>query len=109
MNPRREHRHALKSPFEMSDEKHLPQVKPLGSPESIPVFNCVLFVRRENSGVVARVANVKDMVFTATSEREAIQQAVTRFKDYLKKTTAEGRSRTCLKALGPPRMANSND
>jgi hypothetical protein len=58
------------------------RVRPVGPPTDVPVYNCRVYVapRNEQGVVVARAANLADVVGEGDSEREALQQVVARFK-----------------------------
>jgi hypothetical protein len=62
----------------MADDR----VRPVGPPSEVPVYNCRVYVARRNEQglVVARAANLADVVGCGESEREALQQVVARFK-----------------------------
>jgi hypothetical protein len=50
-------------------------------PPSVPVFNCVVHVRRDEHGNVhGRVANLPDLVCTAATERDLLAKIVKEFK-----------------------------
>ena len=75
----------------MSENHELPEVKIVKPPESVPVFNCRVFVRNDG-GCRARVANLAGIEVTAASEREAIQGIVRQFKQLMAKYAAEKQS-----------------
>lgn len=66
----------------MADEKPHPHVRPLGPPQEVPVFNCVVYVspRDETGKVTARCANLPEVTAAGATEREALQGIVTAFK-----------------------------
>jgi nucleoside-diphosphate-sugar epimerase len=49
-------------------------------PADVPVFECVVYISREDGTVRARVANLEGLECTATTEREALAQLVPVFK-----------------------------
>jgi hypothetical protein len=87
----------LSSESPMSDPKPQPHshvhVKPLGPPESIPVYNCIALVApRGADGLVhVRAANVAGLRTSGQNEREALQHLVGAFKIIISQATAEGR------------------
>lgn len=68
----------------------LPRVRVVSAPESVPVYNCVIYVERTENGVQGTIANLADTVVSAATERDVLQKAVTEFKQLLKKHHAEG-------------------
>lgn len=67
----------------MNSEQPNPRVRVVTPAESVPVYNCILYVRRNGKKTEARIANLSDSSFTAESEREVLQQAVKEFKRVL--------------------------
>ena len=68
----------------------LPRVKVVSAPESVPVYNCVIYVERTEKGVQGTIANLADTVVTAPTERDVLQKAVTEFKQLIKKHHDDG-------------------
>ena len=63
-----------------------PRVKPLGPPQEVPVYNCIVNIAPATSDgiVIARAANIAGMEGRGKNEREAIAQVVSTFKMMLK-------------------------
>jgi hypothetical protein len=77
----------------LSSESPMPDhVKPLGPPESIPVYNCIALVApRGDDGLVhVRAANVAGLRTSGQTEREALQHLVGAFKIIISQATAAG-------------------
>lgn len=53
---------------------------PTTQPRDVPVFNCVVYVRKTDSGAVLRVANLAGITEEASSERAGLAAVVSRFK-----------------------------
>ncbi|MCA9215819.1 MAG: hypothetical protein KDB27_22290 [Planctomycetales bacterium] len=85
----------------MSD-KELPKVRIVSPPESVPVFNCVLHIRRDGSGFVGVIANLPNMTVGGTSERDVMQKAVTAFKSVAAEHVAAGND---IPFVEPPHAA----
>ena len=63
----------------MTDEN--PKVTRIGQPESVPVFNCIVLLRRNEEGKhAARVGNFDGLTAIGSSEREALADIVKAFK-----------------------------
>ena len=59
-------------------------------PHSVPVFNCIVYVRSGSPGEVhARVANLTGLEASAPSEREALAKLVAAFKMRVAELTRE--------------------
>lgn len=57
----------------------------------VPVFNCIVHViRNEDGSVTARVANLTNVVCTASSERDALARIVKEFKKVIKQFAEQG-------------------
>ena len=54
------------------------------APVGVPVFTCVIHVLDRAGGVTARVANLPDLNCEAATERDALSQLVTRFKQSIR-------------------------
>jgi len=66
----------------MTDPK---PAKSLQTVSNIPVFNIIVHVRRDTEGNVnARVANLPDLVCSASSERDVLAKIVKEFKQFAK-------------------------
>lgn len=61
----------------------LPNIRPISAPMDVPVFNVVIYVSDVDGSVTARVANLPDLVFSASSEPLALKQAITTVKQRL--------------------------
>ncbi len=64
-------------------DRPMPQIKPISDPMSVPVFNVVIYVASVDGKVVADVANLPDLSFSALSEPVALKQAITEVKKQL--------------------------
>ena len=65
----------------MPEEKNpLPEMTPISSPISVPVFNIVIHVSQQDGKTLAVVANLPDLRFGASSEPLALKQAITEVK-----------------------------
>lgn len=63
----------------MNEPKPNKQLQSITS--SVPVFNCIVYVLRDSSGSVSgRVANLPDLEFTASTERDLLGKIVKEFK-----------------------------
>ena len=80
-------------------EEDLPRVRIVSAPETVPVYNCIVYLQKRGAQVHARVANLQDLECNANSEREALQQIVAEFKRILKECHAENAS---LPIVDPP-------
>lgn len=59
-----------------------PRVRLIGEPESVPVFNCRVIVspRDADGKVVARAAELAELLAAGETDREALQKVVAAFK-----------------------------
>lgn len=73
-------------------EPHSPQVRLIGEPQPVPVFNCrVIVAPRDAAGkVVARAAELADLSAVGDSDREALQKVVAAFKAKVAQHVAAG-------------------
>ena len=98
----------------MSDlsEKHASEttelnVKGVSKPKDVPVFNCIVYVSNHTgSGVHARVANLSDLVCSASTEREALSRIVSAFKQRIVELTQSG---TPIPWIEPPSPTESHE
>lgn len=67
------------------DEKQKPLIRPISVPMAVPVFNVVIYVSQQDGKVIARVANLPNIEFTASSEPMALKQTITHVKQQLAK------------------------
>ena len=69
-----------------------PHVRLVGTPQSVPVFNCRTIVSaRDSAGkITARCAELADLAATGDTEREALQKLVAAFKAKMATHTAAG-------------------
>ncbi len=83
---------------------------PLGlGPVSInnPVFNCIVHVLRDSSGnVCARVANLPNIVCTASTERVVLTKIVSEFKQVVKELSEKG---SAIPWIDPPSSKGPNE
>lgn len=66
-----------------SNDSDLPRIRPITAPMDVPVFNVVIYVSHRDGKVVARVANLPDIEFSALSEPVALKQTITHVKKQL--------------------------
>ncbi len=59
-----------------ASEKQVPPIAPL----DVPTFPCIVYVRKVDGGLIARVANLKGIEIRGSSERELLQKIVPEFK-----------------------------
>ena len=55
----------------------------------VPTFGCVVYVKKIDGGVTARMGNLESMESTGASERDAISKLVPAFKEMAKKLVAK--------------------
>ncbi len=72
------------------EEKQPPLIRPISVPLDVPVFNVLIYVKHEDGKVLARVANLHDLEFSASSEPMALKQAITEVKSRLAKWHGAG-------------------
>lgn len=77
-------------PAENDVSRNEPTVTPLGPAESIPVFNCLVYVRRDTGQVCGRVANLADIAHEDTSEALVLRQLVQTFKQRVQRYQESG-------------------
>ena len=73
-------RPATKQSKKQAPRNELPKVRPISPPMDVPVFNIVIYVSEADGKVEARVANLPDLCFHASSEPLALKQAITEVK-----------------------------
>ena len=85
-------------------EPHSPQVRLIGEPQSVPVFNCrVIVAQRDAAGkVVARAAELADLSAVGDSDREALQRLIAAFKAKMAAHVAAGEEIPWLKPGDAP-------
>ena len=64
----------------MNNPEELPKIRPISVPLDVPVFNVVIYVSTQDGKVIARVANLPNLRFSASSELMALKQAITEVK-----------------------------
>jgi len=66
----------------VADEHPPHHVRALGPPQTVPVFNCQIYVAPRDAGgkISARCANLPEVAFSAATEREVLQGIVAAFK-----------------------------
>lgn len=75
---------------DQAESETQPRVHAVSEPLSVPVFNCIVYVARRESGEVqARVANLPDIAFSADSEPAALRLIVNEFKRRVAQCLAE--------------------
>ena len=67
-----------------------PLIRPVSAPMEVPVFNIVIYISSNGGKVLARVANLPDIEFTASSEPVALKQTITHVKQQLSKWHTSG-------------------
>lgn len=81
---------------------HDPTGQPLPQTNSVPVFNCIVYVSRLTEGTVrARVANLAGIQCTAASEREALTNIVQVFKQHVTDLIDKGESISWIEPTPP--------
>ena len=85
----------------MSDPKPSIPVSPLSqSAPDVPVFRCVVYIRKLESGQVeATVANLADLKIVAGSERSALMKIVPAFKQ---RVVAHKQKGEAIPLIDPP-------
>ena len=74
-----------------SPEESPLHIRAVSEPIRVPVFNCVVYLRKTADGQVAgRVANLPEIAFTAANEPVVLRLVVTEFKQRLDGWTAAG-------------------
>lgn len=71
----------------------------------VPVFNCVVYLRRADNQVHARVANLAGLECAARDERTAISTLVREFKEVVSQRHREG----TLQLIDPPPEASEGE
>ena len=93
----------------MDEKKPHPQVRALGPPQSVPVFNCHVYVSpRDASGSVsARCVNLPEVSASGATVREALAAIVAAFK----KATAAylGRGEAIPFVPPPPKVPGESE
>ena len=70
---------------------------------SVPVFNCVIYLRRlPEGGVFARVVNLAGLDCTAPNERAALSQLLTMFKERVTSMISAGEQIPWVEPPPPP-------
>jgi len=72
------------------DAKQPPLIRPISVPMDVPVFNVLIYVKHEGGKVQARVANLPDLAFSASSEPGVLKQSITEAKSRLAKWHGAG-------------------
>ena len=67
------------------DDKSAPLIRPISAPMYVPVFNIVIYISTTAGKVLARVANLPDIEFAASSEPLALKKTITHVKQQLYK------------------------
>lgn len=58
---------------------------------NVPVFTCIVYLLRNEDGTVqGRVANLPDLAYIASNEREAMAKIVKEFKLRIQQSLADG-------------------
>lgn len=68
----------------MTLDDKAPKIRPLSGPMDVPVFNIIIYISRAEGQVRARVANLPDLAFTASSEPMVLKQSITNVKEKLR-------------------------
>jgi len=81
-----------------------PDVRLIGKPQSVPVFNCrVIVAPRDAAGkIVARAAELVDLSASGDSDREALQKLVAAFKAKMAAHVAAGEEIPWIKPGAKP-------
>ncbi len=76
-------------------------------PPSVPVFNCIVHVHRDDQGnVQGRVANLPDLVCTAATERDLLAKIVKEFKRVIREYSEK---ETPIPWVVPPKAKEPNE
>jgi hypothetical protein len=57
-----------------------PRINAVSDPISVPVFNCIVYISKEDQRVFGRIANLPDITFQGESEPDVLRQLVKEFK-----------------------------
>ncbi len=57
---------------------------------NVPTFGCIVYVSKVDGGVSARVANLPDLKFAGSSERDALSKLVPAFKESVRASMMAG-------------------
>lgn len=79
-----------------------PEFRPISAPLNVPVFNLVIHVCQVAEGVQARVVNLPDLRFSASSEPQALKQAIGEAKRRLAQWHAAGEAVPWVKTVPQP-------
>lgn len=72
-------------------------------PANVPVFNCIVYVSHDDSGMVrTRVANLPGFETSAVGEREALTKIVTALKQRVAELSKRGESIPWIDPPVPP-------
>lgn len=86
----------------MNEKQKSDRVRIVSPAEAVPVYNCVVYVRKVGSSFEAKIANLSDVSLSGDSEREILQNAVTKFKSIIADCVANGDS---VPIIDPPKPA----
>ncbi len=77
----------MPDPSKKSDASKVPpQVQIIGSPEPLPLYNCIVLSQRMPNGKIhGRVANLEGLEYIGDSERNVLQELVRQFKQSVAK------------------------
>ena len=75
-------------------------------PPSVPVFNCVVHLHRDQGYVQGRVANLPDLVCTAATERDLLAKVVKEFKRVIRDYTEKDAP---IPWIDPPNAKEPNE
>jgi hypothetical protein len=77
-----------------------------GGKQSVPVFTCIVYLRREDDGTVSgRVANLAEITASAASERELLSKLTREFKSCVRNLTEAGQVIPWIEPV-QPRLEN---
>lgn len=77
-------------------------VRAASAPIQVPVFNVVIYVSQVEGQVRAEVVNLPDLSFTASSEPQALKQAITKVKSLLAGWHASSEAIPWIDPVRPP-------
>lgn len=83
-----------------------PVIRPISVPMDVPVFNIVIYVSTQEGRVHARVANLPDLAFDASTEPAALKLAITTVKKKLANWHGGGEP---IPWIEPPVEQDSNE
>jgi hypothetical protein len=75
-------------------------------PVSVPVFNCIVYVSRSDTGTRARVANLAGLEAVGVTERDVLGKLIPAFKQRVSELMTNG---TAIPWIDPPSPAEPGE